>query len=324
MNKSSEIMAKHETRAAPEAALVSVIIPCYNQAHYLGEAIESVLNQSYRHFEIVVVDDGSTDNTAEVAAGYSEVKLLRQQNQGLPGARNSGLRESRGEYLVFLDSDDRLLPDALLTGVEALSAHPEYAFVSGHCQSIGPDGSALGITQSPCSGEENYLVLLSRNYIWTPGAVMFRRSVIEQAGGFNASLDVSEDYDLYLRIAKDLPVHCHEQRVLEYRQHEKNMTAGAARMLKGVLRVHRRHRPFVKGNKRYEEAFRAGKKFWKEYYGGRLVNQVRARVRGREELDMVARDLLILLRYHPREFFTHAYRKLYCILFRVDSDLIEG
>src|SRR4051794_37688274 len=110
------------------APLVSVIIPCYNQAHYLGEAIESVINQTYPHFEIIVVDDGSTDNTSEVAGGFKEVRCIRQQNQGLSAARNTGLRESSGAFLVFLDSDDRLLPEAIETGLKYLLDRPECAF----------------------------------------------------------------------------------------------------------------------------------------------------------------------------------------------------
>ena len=97
--------------------LVSVVIPCYNQAHFLGEAIESVLKQTYKHFEIVVVDDGSTDNTSEVARRYSGIRCIEQANQGLSAARNTGIRESKGEYLVFLDADDRLRPIALEAGL---------------------------------------------------------------------------------------------------------------------------------------------------------------------------------------------------------------
>src|SRR5215212_9690625 len=92
--------------------LVSVVIPCYNQAHFLSEAIESVLAQTHPNFEIIVVDDGSTDNTSEVAARYPGVRHIRQDNQGLAAARNTGLRESKGTCLVFLDADDRLLPNA--------------------------------------------------------------------------------------------------------------------------------------------------------------------------------------------------------------------
>ena len=102
------------------AALVSVVIPCYNQAHFLGEAIESVLAQTYPHREIVVVDDGSPDNTREVASRYPGVRYVRQENQGLAAARNTGLRHSSGSYLVFLDADDRLLPEALEVGLRQL------------------------------------------------------------------------------------------------------------------------------------------------------------------------------------------------------------
>src|SRR3954470_19027647 len=96
---SGQVKGVYETKR--DGPLVSVIIPCYNQAHYLGEAIESVLNQTYPHFEIIVVDDGSTDNTSEVAKSYSQVKLLRQVNHGRPAVgRNNGFRESHGEYIV--------------------------------------------------------------------------------------------------------------------------------------------------------------------------------------------------------------------------------
>src|SRR5215212_1699019 len=123
--------------------LVSVVIPCYNQAHFLGEAIESVLAQSYPNFEIVVVDDGSTDDTSEVAAYYPGVRLVRQENKGLSGARNVGLARSEGEYLVFLDADDRLLHEALEAHLEHLKANPECAFVSGHYRFMAVDGSPL-------------------------------------------------------------------------------------------------------------------------------------------------------------------------------------
>jgi glycosyltransferase involved in cell wall biosynthesis len=89
-------MDDEQTHVAGNSPLVTVVIPCYNQAHFLGEAIESVLSQSYRNFEIIVVDDGSTDNTSEVASHYEEVRLVRQENRGLAGARNSGLAEAEG------------------------------------------------------------------------------------------------------------------------------------------------------------------------------------------------------------------------------------
>src|SRR5687768_7234916 len=105
------------SQARLEGGKVSVVIPCYNQARFLGEAIQSVLCQGYVDLQIVSVDDGSSDGTEEVASGYAEVdsrvKLIRQENQGLAAARNRGLAGVGGEYVVFLDSDDRLLSGAL-------------------------------------------------------------------------------------------------------------------------------------------------------------------------------------------------------------------
>src|SRR5919202_4974837 len=207
-----------ESELREKAGLVSVVIPCYNQAHFLAEAIESVLEQTYPHFEIVVVDDGSTDNTTEVASGYypsEKVRLLRQENKGLSAARNAGLAESRGEYVVFLDADDRLLAEALEVGIRELEAHPECAFVSGHIRRIAADGSPLrtppqALHIAHVEGD-HYARLLRYNYIETPGTVMYRRSVFDSVGGFITSTEPCEDWDLYLRIARDYPVHQHAE-----------------------------------------------------------------------------------------------------------------
>jgi cellulose synthase/poly-beta-1,6-N-acetylglucosamine synthase-like glycosyltransferase len=129
--------------ALPPPNLVSVIIPCYNHAHFLEQAIESVRAQSYSDFEIIVVDDGSTDNTTEVVRRHSRVRYVYQENAGLSSARNTGLWHSHGEFLVFLDADDRLLRNALETGVSCMRKHPECAFVSGHCRIIDSNGAIL-------------------------------------------------------------------------------------------------------------------------------------------------------------------------------------
>lgn len=114
--------------------LVSVGISCYNHEHYINEAIRSVLAQTYPSFEIIVVDDGSTDKSCDVVRSFSEVKCVRQRNAGTPAAtRNRGLQESRGDYVVFLDGDDRLLPDALEIGRRHLREHPDCAFA---CRSL--------------------------------------------------------------------------------------------------------------------------------------------------------------------------------------------
>ncbi len=227
-----------KSEASSGADLVSVVIPCYNQAHFLGEAIESVLSQSYAHFEIIVVDDGSTDNVSEVAHRYPEVCYIRQDNQGPSGARNRGLRESKGSYLVFLDADDRLLSEALDVGVGYLESHPECAFVSGRHKRIAADGQVLWVQPPPPLVEgDSYAELLRGNYVGIPAKVVYRRSVFELVGGFDTSLRFCEDYELYLRIARDFPVCYHDKVIAEYRWHDTNTGRNSTLMLKGALDV---------------------------------------------------------------------------------------
>jgi glycosyltransferase involved in cell wall biosynthesis len=290
--------------------LVSVLIPCYNQAHFLSEAIESVLAQTYPHFEVIVVDDGSTDNTSEVAGRYPEkkVRLIRQDNRGLSRARNRGLSESEGEYVVFLDSDDRLLPGALEVGLEHLHSHPECAFVSGHYRYIAADGSALPPPAPPYVGGDHYLKLLRRNYIGMHAAVIYRREVFESVGGFRGSVDAAEDYDLYLRIARKFPICCHDEVVAEYRRHAANMSADPALMLKTVLAVLRSQREHLKESKHHQQAYKAGVRFWQGYYGVQLAHKVLADVRD-HEWRWALRDALVLLRHYPGVPI-RAYQKL--------------
>ena len=241
-----------------QQGLVTVVIPCYNQAGYLGEAIASVRAQSYRDFEIVVVDDGSTDATAAVAGNYPDVRLLRQSNAGLSAARNAGLGVGRGEYLVFLDADDRLLPDALRDGIESLARHPEAAFTSGHFRFIRADGSLQReFAQAPLECPP-YEGMLRGNYIGMHATVMFRRAIFDEVGAFDTSLRSCEDYDLYMRITRRYPVARHDRLVAEYRRHDASMSVRAGRMLDTALDVLAAQRPFIHGNGRLIRACQAG------------------------------------------------------------------
>ncbi len=291
------------------AALVSVVVPCYNQARFLDEAIESVLAQGYPHFEILVVDDGSTDHTFEVAARYPMVRYIRQDNQGLAAARNSGLRQSRGSYMVFLDADDRLLPNALEVGLRCLKAHQDCAFVSGYSRRIAADGSPLPIWLRRCVERDHYVELLRRgNYIGMHAAVMYRRSVFDSVGAFDTSVKACEDYDLYLRIARVFSVCGHREVVAEYRQHSSNMSHDSALMLKASLAVLRSQRAYVKRDRRNAEALKTGVRFQQQYYGALLAREVLAHAQQREWGQAVS-DLLVLLRHHPR-VFVRAWQKL--------------
>jgi glycosyltransferase involved in cell wall biosynthesis len=270
----------HESAAdsAPsEVNLVSVVIPCYNHAQFLAQAIESVLAQSYSNFEIIVVDDGSTDNTEEVATRYSSVRYVYQENAGLSSARNVGLQQSRGEFLVFLDADDRLLPHALETGVSCIQQHPECAFVSGYCRVIDSNGAILPSPKQFCIEREHYLKLLrGGSYIWCPATVFYQRQIFDFVHGFDVALSPVADYDLYLRITRDFPVYSHNHMIAEYRQHSFNMSRDVSVMERAALAAHSAQWDFVKANSSYREAYDAGTQFWQNDYP---FQQMVARIR---------------------------------------------
>jgi len=256
--------------------LVSVVIPCYDQAHFRSEAIESVLAQTYPHFEVVVVDDGSNDNTAAVVNRYPGIRYFRQENQGLAAARNAGLRQTMGEYLVFLDSDDRLLPSALEAGLRCFRGNPACGFVYGHCQFIAFDGASMRGLPPPVVKVDFYLELLRGMPILAPASVMYRREVFESVGGFNVALSPAADYKMYYDIARRFPVSCHGEKIVEYRKHGTSMTRDSLRMLRANLAALRLQRQHVKADRSKKEAYKAGIKFWKKQCGPGAVQQIKA------------------------------------------------
>jgi glycosyltransferase involved in cell wall biosynthesis len=283
---------------AEDQLLVSVVIPCYNQAHFLGEAIESALAQTYPHLEIVVVDDGSTDNIAAVVAGYPEVRCLRQENQGLSAARNTGLRHSIGERLVFLDADDRLLPPAIEVGLSCLRDHPECAFVYGHSRFMAFDGSSFQGPPQPRVEGDYYLALLQGCPIFATGSVMYRREIFELVGDFEPSLSPAADYDLYYRIARQFPIRCHGETIAEYRKHGTSMTRSGELMLRYNLAALRSQWKHVKRSRQQTEAYKTGIRFWKRVWGHYVIEQIRAAM-AEGEWKRATEGMLSLLRYSP-------------------------
>ena len=267
-------VALEESPAEPASVLISVVIVCYNQARYLRDAIESVRAQSYQGAEILLVDDGSTDQTSEIAQEYPQVRFIRQNNRGLSAARNAGLHRSRGRYVVFLDADDRLLPNALDAGLAVFHEQPGSGFVFGAHRNIFDDGSTAPTTLSEPVEQEYYWHLLQSNYIGMHATVMYSREAIELAGGFNERLRACEDYEMYLRIARRRPVRRHGAVVAEYRQHDTNMSRDHAFMLRSALAVLRDERKRT-SDSRHRYALRLGMSVWKEYYGALLLEEWR-------------------------------------------------
>lgn len=225
--------------------LVSVIIPSYNSARFIRATLESVLKQSPAVFELIVVDDGSTDDSASIVASYEAVRLIRQTNQGVAVARNAGLAIARGEYLVFLDADDVLLPGALEAGLNAFASHPECAFVYGHCQFIDAEGRLLPTPYRPRLTHDHYHKLLKQCVIQSPGVVMFRRQAVD---GFAATVNGVEDWEIYLRISRRHPIHDHGRDVLQYRRHDANLSGKIPLMLRSSIAMFQLHRELVSGD----------------------------------------------------------------------------
>jgi glycosyltransferase involved in cell wall biosynthesis len=288
--------------------MVSVVIPCYNQAHFLVEAIESVRAQTVSDVEIIVVDDGSTDDTVAVAR-RSGVQCVTQRNQGQGTARNHGLSLARGEFIVFLDSDDRLRPQALETGLRLLREHPDCVLTAGRCVVFNEHGVRTDAQYRPVVTRDHYLHLLHSNFIWMPASAMFRTEIVRRVGGFRTDVTGAEDYDLYLRIVREHQVWCHDEFVAEYRQHSQSTSRRAALMLRSTLKVMAAQRRTVRGNAREEAALRNGIRYWQHEFGEDTVKDIRRRLRNGDWRSTLA-PLLTLARYYPGAFWRHVGRKL--------------
>ncbi len=211
---------------------VSVVIPTYNQASFLGEAVGSALAQTYRDFEVIVIDDGSTDNTPEVASSFPPaVRYFRQENRGISAARNRGIELANGEYLAFLDSDDILLENALEKSVAFMDQHPEAGFCYGQVYSIDEKGRPMRLSRlrgarASCirDGREQIARMLWRGDI-APSAVLARRSCVEEAGLFNTNVHMGEDVDMWLRLAMRYAVGYLAEPVAKYRVNPQSITA---------------------------------------------------------------------------------------------------
>lgn len=190
---------------------VSIIIPTYNRLKFLQEAIDSVLAQHYQGYELIVVDDGSTDNTRQIAQKYSgKISYIYQENRGVSAARNRGIDKSTGEYLCFLDSDDLWKPDKLSTQVSFMDNNLDYPVC--YTDEIWIRN---GVRVNQREKHRKYGGLIFPYClplcIISPSSVMIRRELLDRVGGFDESLPACEDYDLWLRIAKDYPIYFIEQ-----------------------------------------------------------------------------------------------------------------
>jgi glycosyltransferase involved in cell wall biosynthesis len=218
--------------------MVSVIVPAYNQSRYLGEAIQSVLAQTYGDFEVIVVDDGSTDDTRSVAAGFTDarVRYVYQENRGLSAARNTGIRHARGPLLTFLDSDDLFLPEKLALLVAALDANPQVGLVAGQAVLIDEHSRLVGEVFDRGLPEDRSELLLGNPL--HVGSVLLRREWQERVGFFDETLRSYEDWDMWLRLVRaGCEMRWVDRPVSLYRFHRAQMTRIGTQMTTATFAV---------------------------------------------------------------------------------------
>jgi len=284
---------------APEVR-VSVVIPTYNRSDYLAQALDSVLVQTFVPEEVIVVDDGSTDDTPAVLQSYGDrILALRQENSGAAAARNRGIARARGEWVAFLDADDMWEPQALEALVQAIPEYPDAGLITFRGRVVTPAGrrteKILG-TQSPGPDftSESFLREDSGGVL-TP---MVRREILMEAGGYDESLRTAHDCDLWLRLTFRTRMVSLPEPLLLRRVHDENASGDQllnARMWLRILEKLARGQPeFVRRNQKLYSRSLA-----KEHI--RLGREALARCRGnREMLAEARRNLRLGLKHRPR------------------------
>lgn len=230
-------MLNQSTSALVKAPTFSVVIPAYNASAYIADCINSVLAQSETDLEVIVVDDGSTDGTAQMISTFTDprVHLIRRPNGGLAAARNTGIVAAKGEFVAFLDADDRWCSEKLAAHRQALEEDPTASVSYDWSVFIDIKGDRTGLCMAQTQKLLTHEALLLKNYLGNGSTSVVRRSVLEENNGFDESLRRLVDHELWVRLAfsghkfKLVP-----RQLTEYRIHPASFTADTERMLKGV------------------------------------------------------------------------------------------
>ena len=239
-----------------ENVLVSIIIPTYNRERYIAKAIESVLHQTYKNIELIIIDDGSTDTTKDVIAPYladSRIHYIYQKNKGASCARNNGIKVSSGKYVAPLDSDDYWSDEKKLEKqIYFLEKNKEYGLVGGGIIRINQEGSELARRLLPNTDKQiRERILFSSPFAHS--TVVFRKDVYELVGGYDQTLWFSEDWDLWLKMGKAAKFYNMQEYFADYLQGGQNMSKINK---KGVLKLNLQLR------KKYHKDY---PNFWKAF-----------------------------------------------------------
>jgi glycosyltransferase involved in cell wall biosynthesis len=226
---------------------VSVVIPTYQHADTIGQTLESVFSQAFKDFEVIVVNDGSPDQTAEVVGSFvatGKIRYFAQPNAGQAAARNRGAAEARGKFFAFLDDDDLWPPDKLEWQVRYLEQNPDVGVVAGCYEAFQnkiPNSQSKPISDNGMSGAVDLMLLARSNPISSPGQTLICANLFREVGGFDPDLSGVEDYDFWFRVLRHSRIDLVPRLALLYRLHASSFSRDADRMFARSLIVSRRH-----------------------------------------------------------------------------------
>ena len=232
---------------------VSVVVPAYNAAWCVRRAIDSVLAQESVPLELIVVDDGSTDETLSVLAEYGDrLRVVSKINGGLSSARNAGIKAARGQYVAFLDADDWWLPGKLARQVDTMRLNPELVFCSTAANLVAADGRALGEWKcAPCAGSALEAIFSANAHVAGSGsAVLARRNAFDQAGGFDEKLRSLEDIDMWMRLAALGEFTCIGEPLVMILKRPESMSGNLEVMRTSAIAVMRKNRCLLPAGRR--------------------------------------------------------------------------
>lgn len=262
--KPRALRRRAQTMITERAPLVSVIIPTYNCAHFLGQAIESVLEQTFMDYEIIVVDDGSTDDTAAVLDQFrDQVRHVSQANQGNAGARNTGIAMARGQWLAFLDADDLWAPRKLERQLIDLISSPGARVGFVRALKFFESGDFEPMPADPAEGELWDKLVFYQPFGSSHSGMLAHQSCFGTVGRFDEDLRLSVDWDLFIRLAERYKIRVLQEFSVYHRQHASNTTGNAELRLSMYLACLRKHRRFFCMQRRMRRQ-------WHESYGARL------------------------------------------------------
>lgn len=215
---------------------VTVVIPAYNAMTFLPETLDSVLQQTFTDFEVLIVDDGSTDAIAAwfTTVNDDQVRLISQANQGLSGARNTGIKEAQGDYIAFLDADDLWAPTKLEQQVRCFDRHSEVGLVYTWTRLVDEAGKPTGVKYDSQIEGNVWQQILVGDIVCSGSSAMVRRDCFDQLGGFDLNLPAAEDFDMWTRIAADYPFAVVKEFLLDYRQHSTSMSRNHRKMMQAL------------------------------------------------------------------------------------------